>query len=252
MLTPGYRRPIRIICAVLLALPLLVAQGQEADHGLSQVLFCQPNTSAPGLLKMFDEDQMFSYNFSNRTSSAWLHDFDQWSDQAFPSAANISANLFLCSNLLDALTEGLKDIMPDARGGTHTMVFTAHPLRIGKPNTLICFISDVYPPALTITWRKDGQVLSREPVSPGYFAMFDGSFQAFSYLNITPYYNDSYSCAVQVAGDNRTIVKYWVPDYPVPSDVLENTLCGLGFALGIVFLFLGFMFLCLSKKLQET
>ncbi|XP_077340779.1 class II histocompatibility antigen, M alpha chain isoform X2 [Lithobates pipiens] len=224
----------------------------RVDHVLSQVLFCQPNTSVPGLLKMFDNDQMFSYNFSKRTTSAWLPDFDQWSDQAFPNAANISAYLSLCDNLREALTEVLKEIMPEARGGTQTMVFTAQPLRIGMPNTLICFISDVYPPALTVIWRKNSELLSKESTSPGYFALYDGSFQAFSYLNVTPNYNDVYSCNVQVAGDSRTIVEYWVPDYPVPSDVLENALCGLGCALGIVFLFLGFMFLCLSKKLQQT
>lgn len=252
MLTRDSQRPIRIICTVLLVLPLLAVQAQQVDHVLSQVLFCQPNTSVPGLLKMFDDDQMFSYNFSKQTTSAWLPEFDQWSDQAFPNAENISAYLSLCTSLREALTNVLKDIMPEARGGTPMMVFTAHPLRMGMPNTLICYIRDVYPPALTVTWRRNGELVSKESESPGYLAMGDDSFQAFSYLNFTPNYNDTYSCNLQVAGDSRTIVKYWVPDYPVPSDVLENALCGLGFSLGIVFLFLGFMFLYLYKKRQET
>ncbi|KAM5146006.1 class II histocompatibility antigen, M alpha chain [Mantella aurantiaca] len=251
MFTPDCGRPIRILCAVLLALPLLAVQAQQDVHWLSQVLFCQPKTSIPGLLKMFDEDQMFSYNFSTHTTSARIRDFEMWNDQAFPNALNISFDLSLCNVLRENITTLLKDIMPEARGGTHVTVFTAYPLQIGKSNTLVCLIDDVYPPALSITWRKQGKVLSRELDFSGYFGMSDLSFQAFSYLNVTPSYDDVYSCEVQVAGDNRTIVSYWVPDYPIPSDILENALCGLGIVLGLVFLFVGIMFLCLSAKLRD-
>ncbi|XP_072285816.1 class II histocompatibility antigen, M alpha chain [Pyxicephalus adspersus] len=252
MLTMDCKQPIRILCSVLLALPLLAVQAQEDDHLLSQVLFCQPYQPANGLLKMFDEDQMFHYNFADHSTSAWLRDFDQWSSQTFPSAKDISADVAFCNIFRENLTTALEDIMPEARGGTHVTVFTAHPLRILKPNTLICFINDVYPPALTITWRQNGKVLSTELNANAYFALGDLTFQAFSYLNITPRYDDVYSCDVQVAGDNRTIVSYWVPDYPVPSELLENALCGLGFALGILFLILGLIILCLTKRLQDT
>ncbi|XP_018413606.1 PREDICTED: class II histocompatibility antigen, M alpha chain [Nanorana parkeri] len=251
MIPPDCGQPIRILCALLLVFPLLAVQAQQDTHLLSQVLFCQPSEPSSGLLKMFDEDQMFHYNFEEHSTSAWLSDFNQWSGQAFPSAENISSDLVFCKTFRENLTTALEDIMPEARGGTHVAVFTAHPLHIGVSNTLICAISDVYPPALTITWRKDGKVLSRELNSYRYFSLNDLSFQAFSYLNITPNYDETYSCDVQVGGDHRTIVSYWVPDFPVPSDVLENALCGLGFALGVVFLLVGFMFLCLSKKLHQ-
>lgn len=251
MSPPNYGQPIRILGAVLLVLPLLAVRGQQDAHMLSQVLFCQPSEPSSGLLKMFDEDQMFHYDFEEHSTSAWLSDFEQWSGQAFPKAENISTDLDFCNRFRKNLTTALENIMPEARGGTHVTVFTARPLRFGQPNTLVCAINDVYPPALTITWRKDGKILSTKLNKNGYFSMGDLSFQAFSYLNITPAAEEVYSCEVQVAGDNRTIVEYWVPDYPVPSDILENALCGLGFALGVLFLFLGFMFLCLLKKLRD-
>ncbi|XP_075042580.1 class II histocompatibility antigen, M alpha chain isoform X2 [Mixophyes fleayi] len=219
---------------------------------LKTVLFCQPSEPASGLLKMFDEDQMFSYNFNDRSTSPWMKQFDKWSGEAFPNPSDIALHAGLCSRYLQNFTEAVEGVMPENRGGTHVSVFTAHPLSMGATNTLICLINDVYPPALTITWRKNAEVLSRDLDSYGYFALGDLTFQAISYLNVTPHYNDVFSCDVQVAGDNRTIVAYWVPDYPVPSDLLENAVCGLGFALGIVFLLVGSVFLYLAWKLRNT
>ncbi|XP_056395653.1 class II histocompatibility antigen, M alpha chain isoform X2 [Hyla sarda] len=221
------------------------------DHYLSQVLFCQPSEPSSGLLKMFDGDQMFGYNFSDNSVLSWIKDFDKWRDSAFPNPSNISFHVNLCNRFREDLTEALVDITPEARGGAQVTVFTAHPLRLGMQNTLICVINDVYPPALTITWRKNADVLTTGLNSYKYFAMEDLSFQAFSYLNVTPYHSDVFSCEVQVSGDNRTIIGYWIPRYPVPSDLLENALCGLGFTLGIIFLLLGFVFFYLAKKLHN-
>ncbi|XP_063794293.1 class II histocompatibility antigen, M alpha chain [Pseudophryne corroboree] len=247
------RQSVSRLCAVVLLLPLLAGPVQsDGSHLLAQVQFCQPSDPASGLLKMFDEDQMYSYNFSGGSAAPWIRQFDKWTGEAFPDRSNVSLHVKLCSNILNIFTEYLQNIVPENRGGTQVAVFTAHPLRIGMPNTLICHINDVYPPALTITWRKNGMVLSRELDSYGYFALGDQTFQAFSYLNVTPHYNDVFSCDVQVSGDNRTLVSYWVPDYPVPSDLWMNALCGLALALGIVFLLLGFVFLYLAWKLQNA
>ncbi|XP_068105444.1 class II histocompatibility antigen, M alpha chain [Hyperolius riggenbachi] len=242
---------VRVLHVVVLLLPLLVVQAEDR-HLLSQVLFCQPGEPTSGLLQMFDVDQMFSYNFSDASTKPWLREFEQWDGQAFPMPDDISSRLAFCKNFSEVLTKTLTDIMPEARGGTQVSVFTAQPLHIGKPNTLICSISDVFPPALTITWRKDGKILSTELNTNAYLSMYDQSFQAFSYLNVTPAYDVVYSCNVQVAGDSKTIVGYWVPDYPVPSDILENSLCGLVFSLGIIFLLVGGVFLYLAFRSRDA
>ncbi|KAM4019051.1 class II histocompatibility antigen, M alpha chain [Anomaloglossus baeobatrachus] len=239
---------------LVLVLPLMATLGLcDDDHYLSEVLFCQPSNPSLGLLKMFDGDQMFGYNFDNNSISPWMNDFDNWRDQAFPNPSNISFLADLCNRFRQDLTEALIDITPEARGGTLVSVFTAHPLQMGKQNTLICEIDDVYPPALTITWRKNGKNLTTTSLpSNKYLVMNDLSFQAFSYLNVTPYQGDGFSCEVQVAGDNRTIIAFWVPQYPVPSDLMENVLCGLAFVLGIIFLLAGFVFFYLAKRLHNT
>ncbi|XP_073498039.1 class II histocompatibility antigen, M alpha chain [Phyllobates terribilis] len=247
-------RPCRdSLRTLVLVLPLLATLGLcDDDHYLSQVLFCQPSEPSLGLLKMFDGDQMFSYNFENNSISPWIKDFDKWRDQAFPNPSNISFHAKLCDRFRQNLTEALIDITPEARGGTLVNVFPAHPLRFGRQNTLICAIDDVYPPALTITWRKNSKNLKTTSLSSNkYFVMNDLSFQAFSYLNVTPYQGDIFSCEVQVSGDNATIIAFWVPKYPVPSDLLENVLCGFAFVLGIIFLLVGFVFFYLAKKLHN-
>ncbi|XP_044124665.1 class II histocompatibility antigen, M alpha chain-like isoform X2 [Bufo gargarizans] len=207
---PWLRSSLDSLHTLVLLLPLLATLGHCDDgHLLSQVLFCQPNEPSSGLLKMFDEDQMFSYNFSDNSVSHWIKDFDKWRDQAFPDPSTIFSHVKLCNRFRQALTEALKDITPEAIGGAHVTVFTANPLKLGVKNTLICSIHDVYPPAVTITWKKNMDVLTRSLISSKYFAMSDLSFQVFSYLNVTPMNNEVYSCEVQLSGDNRTITEYW-------------------------------------------
>ncbi|XP_066437375.1 class II histocompatibility antigen, M alpha chain-like isoform X2 [Eleutherodactylus coqui] len=195
---------------------------------------------------------MFSYNFTDNSTSPWINDFDKWRGLAFPDPSTVQSHVSLCHRFRQALTNALVNIMPEARGNTHVTVFTARPLRLGVPNTLICAISDVYPPALNITWKKGGQILTTALDSYKYVAMEDLTFQAFSYLNVTAYHNDFFSCEVQVAGDDRTIVAYWIPQYPVPSELLLYGLCGSGFTLGIIFLLLGVWFCYFARKLHNT
>ncbi|XP_075690618.1 class II histocompatibility antigen, M alpha chain [Rhinoderma darwinii] len=250
---PQLRLSVDCLHTLVLLLPLLATLGHcDDDNYLSQVLFCQPSEPSLGLLKMFNEDQMFNYNFGDNSVSPWIPDFEKWRDLAFPDTLTIASHENLCVQFREELTVALKNITPEARGGSLVTVFTAHPLRLGMQNTLICAINDVYPPALTITWRKNAVILSRELNSYKYFAMGDLSFQAFSYLNVTPYLNDVFSCEVKVAGDSSTIIAYWIPQYPIHSDLVENILCGLGFTLGIIFLLLGFWFFCCAKKLHNT
>lgn len=250
---PQLRPSLDRLHTLLLLLPLLAPLGHCDDpHTLMQVLSCQPSAPSSGLLKMFDADQMFSYNFQNNSVLPWIKDFDKWRDLAFPDPSTISSHATLCNQFNQDLTTALEDITPEARGGTHVTVFPAHPLRLGMQNTLICAINDVYPPALKIIWRKNADILTTVSDSSDiYFVMLDLSFQAFSYLNVTPYHSDIFSCEVQVSGDNRTIIEFWIPQYPVPSDLLENVLCGLGFALGIIFLLTGCLFFCFAKNLHN-
>lgn len=87
-------------------------------------------------------------------------------------------------------------------------VFTLKPLEFGKPNTLVCFISNLFPPTLTVTWQLHSVPV--EGASPTSISAVDGlSFQAFSYLNFTPDPFDLYSCTVTHEIDRYTAIAYW-------------------------------------------
>lgn len=82
------------------------------------------------------------------------------------------------------------------------------PLEFGKPNTLVCFISNLFPPTLTVNWQHHSVPV--EGVGPTFVSAMDGlTFQAFSYLNFTPEPYDLFSCIVTHEIDRYTAIAYW-------------------------------------------
>lgn len=87
-------------------------------------------------------------------------------------------------------------------------VFTLKPLEFGKPNTLVCFISNLFPPTLTVNWQHDSAPV--EGARPTFVSAVDGlTFQAFSYLNFTPAPSDLFSCIVTHEIDSYTAIAFW-------------------------------------------
>lgn len=106
------------------------------------------------------------------------------------------------------LTEPLLPLAPPPPGLPAAEVFTLKPLEFGKPNTLVCFISNLFPPTLTVTWQLHSAPV--EGASPTTISALDGlTFQAFSYLNFTPQPFDLYSCTVTHEIDRYTAIAYW-------------------------------------------
>lgn len=123
-------------------------------------------------------------------------------------------------------------------------VFTLKPLEFGKPNTLVCFISNLFPPTLTVNWQHQSAPV--EGAGPTFVSAVDGlTFQAFSYLNVTPAPSDLFSCIVTHEIDGYTAIAFWVPQNALPSDLLENVLCGVAFGLGVLGIIVGLvLFYC--------
>jgi hypothetical protein len=82
------------------------------------------------------------------------------------------------------------------------------PLEFGKPNTLVCFISNLFPPTLTVNWQHHSVPV--EGVGPTFVSAIDGLiFHAFSYLNFTPEPSDVFSCIVTHEIDRYTAIAFW-------------------------------------------
>lgn len=95
-------------------------------------------------------------------------------------------------------------------------VFTLKPLEFGKPNTLVCFVSNLFPPMLTVSWEHNSKPV--QGVGPTTVSAISGlSFQAFSYLNFTPQPSDLFSCIVTHEIDRYTAIAYWGEAFPTPA-----------------------------------
>lgn len=129
-----------------------------------------------------------------------------------PLTLSLPIPLYAMSSLNTELTSKLVPSFPhfsiSPPGVPITEVFTLKPLEFGKPNTLVCFVSNLFPPTLTVNWQHHSAPV--EGVGPTYVSAVDGlSFQAFSYLNFTPVSSDIFSCIVTHEIDGHTAIAYW-------------------------------------------
>ncbi|XP_074873791.1 class II histocompatibility antigen, M alpha chain isoform X1 [Carettochelys insculpta] len=242
---------------LLLALGLLrgaaaiAATDEPLAHLLSRVLFCQPDRPSRGLADTFDGDLLFSFDFPGSRWEPRLPDFQPWlGDQESPE--QIRNDSSTCQDLLHLLTNLTQGKLPEARGTPMASVFTAQPLELGKPNTLICQVGNLFPASATVSWQRLGEAVSQGVSTTRYYPTEDLGFLLFSYLQFTPQEGDVYTCTVTQPPGNLSAVAYWVPQYPVPSELLETVLCGVGIALGIFFLVTGVVLLLKSRRPSPT
>ncbi|CAO2608965.1 Class II histocompatibility antigen, M alpha chain [Lemmus lemmus] len=216
------------------------------NHTFRHTVFCQDGNPSVGLSESYDEDQLFSYDFSQNTRVPRLPDFATWAQEEGDASA-ISFDKNFCQALVQQVGPKFEGLIPVSRGLPMPEVYTLKPLEFGKPNTLVCFISNLFPPTLTVTWQH--HLVPVEGASPMYISAIDGlTFQAFSYLNFTPEPFDLYSCVVTHEIDSYTPIAHWVPQNPLPSELLENVLCGVAFGLGVLGIVMGLAFFIWSRK----
>ncbi|XP_050776309.1 class II histocompatibility antigen, M alpha chain isoform X3 [Gopherus flavomarginatus] len=142
--------------------------------------------------------------------------------------------------------------LPEARGTPMANVFTAQPLELGKPNTLICQVGNLFPASVTVSWQRLGEPVSQGVNTTRYYPTEELGFLLFSYLEFIPQEGDIYTCTVTRPRDRFSTVAYWVPQNPIPSELLENALCGLAIALGIFFMVTGIVLLLKSRRPSPT
>lgn len=207
------------------------------NHTFLHTVFCQMGNPSEGLFEAYDSDLLFSFDFSQKTRVPRLPEFADWAqDQS--DTSDILFDKWFCQQLVQNVGPQLDGKIPVSRGFPIAEVFPLRPLEFGKPNTLVCFVSNLFPPMLSVSWQHH-----LEPVQgsgPTFVSAVEGlSFQAFSYLNFTPQPSDLYSCIVTHEIDRYTAIAYWVPQNALPSALLENVLCGLAFGLGVLGIIVG-------------
>ncbi|XP_012646825.2 HLA class II histocompatibility antigen, DM alpha chain isoform X1 [Microcebus murinus] len=231
------------------AFPAAPAPGWRDDtqnHTFLHTVYCQNGSPGVGLSEAYDEDQLFSFDFSRNTRVPRLPEFAKWTEEQSDASA-ILFDAGFCQMMIQQIGPHLDGKIPVSRGFPVAEVFTMKPLEFGKPNTLVCFVSNLFPPTLTVSWQHGSAPV--EGVGPTFVSAIDGlTFQAFSYLNFTPEPSDIFSCMVTHEIDRYTAIAYWVPRNALPSDLLENVLCGVAFGLGVLGIVVGTVLIIYFRK----
>ncbi|XP_062954469.1 HLA class II histocompatibility antigen, DM alpha chain [Cynocephalus volans] len=223
-----------------------VWQDDLQNHTFLHTVYCQDGSPSVGLSETYDEDHLFSFDFSKNSRVPRLPEFADWAQDTRDVSA-ISFDKRFCQMMIQDIGPRLDGKIPVSRGLPIAEVFTLKPLEFGKPNTLVCFVSNLFPPTLTVNWQHHSVPV--EGVGPTFVSAIDGlSFQAFSYLNFTPEPYDLFSCIVTHEIDSYTAIAYWVPQDALSSDLLENVLCGVAFGLGVLGIIVGTVLIVYFRK----
>nr|XP_056722880.1 class II histocompatibility antigen, M alpha chain [Euleptes europaea] len=222
---------------------------EEPVHLFSQVFYCQIDSPFFGLAQSLDDDQLFWFDFPNSSWHARLPDFHPELPGRVP-LANVSAQRELCGELLSLLSNFSDQHapMPEAKGIPQISIFTRYPLELGKPNTLICSVTNLFPPSADVSWEWNGQPVTQGVSTTQVYPVNWLGFERFSYLEATPQEGDVYSCIVKTPGDQYSGLAYWVPKDPVPSDFLETVAGGVAIAVGILLVILGIVLIVKSRR----
>ncbi|XP_059571268.1 class II histocompatibility antigen, M alpha chain [Alligator mississippiensis] len=236
----------------LLAMVLLwgaVAQ-DETPHLLSQVLFCQPDSPSLGRADTFDEDQLFWFDFP---SSHWLPRLPDFAPRTSAQSppAQIVVEAGLCKELLRGLSQMAHGFLPEAKGIPMANIFTAEPLELGQPNTLICQVGNIFPASVAVSWQHNGVPVTQGVNTTPYNINEDLALTVYSTLPFTPHEGDVYACNITRQRERFSTLTYWVPQDPIPSKLLETSICYTAIALGIVLFVAGVVLLVLSRRLRN-
>ncbi|XP_036004016.1 H-2 class II histocompatibility antigen, A-U alpha chain-like [Fundulus heteroclitus] len=102
-----------------------------------------------------------------------------------------------------------------------------------EENTLVCFVYNFFPPAVTIRWTKNNKEVSVEDPFIKTKSNSDGLFHVFSYLNFVPKQGDIYSCTVEHEALEEPKTRIWEVETEERS-TRPTVLCAFGLSLGLL------------------
>ncbi|NXI43861.1 DMA protein, partial [Galbula dea] len=220
---------------------------EPPTHTLAEVFFCQPPSPSLGLVLSFDWDQLFWFHFPTSSWRPRLSSFPPWPPQ-LETPSQLLLDVHLCQDLLHNLTQLVAGKIPEAKGIPVANIFPLFPPSLGEANTLVCMVENIFPPAVEISWQLNGVQVTQGVTNTYYTPTEDLTFTRFSYLKVTPVAGEVYTCIITQEGDNTSVISYWVPQAPVPSEVLETALCGATTVLGVLLALLGITMMMVARR----
>ncbi|XP_060678443.1 H-2 class II histocompatibility antigen, E-U alpha chain-like [Hemiscyllium ocellatum] len=242
------RRRWGALCAMLLACLWLTAGERVAGEGRVRIMFTTVSANKKTTVIIGTEDQILAYN--NDTSLLPLFPTNA-SEKTWPVSAEVRQaydefNINVNSVILDLMAVRL----PGTRIDIPTVRLYPEESGVsGRRVILNCLVSDLFPPAAEISFRKNGQPLEMMD-KPALFT-FDSSwgYTVLYHIETEPTVTDRYSCVVQL-GNKQQIQEYWALDERTSLDWVQVTICALGFTIGLLGLSTGLGLIVYKRVIQ--
>ncbi|XP_028743772.1 H-2 class II histocompatibility antigen, A-K alpha chain [Peromyscus leucopus] len=213
----------------------------KADHvGSYGLSFYQSYEDNGQYTFEFDEDELF-YVDSEKKETIWrIPEFGQLT--RFDPQGGLQT-LATAKYNLDVMIKN-SNSTPATNKVPEVTVFPKSPVLLGQPNTLICFVDNIFPPVINITWLRNSKSVTDGVSETSFFFNRDYSFHKMAYLTFIPSDDDVYDCKVEHWGLEEPVLKHWEPEVPAPmSELTETVVCALGLSVGIVGIVVGTIFI---------
>uniref|UniRef100_A0A8C3S6C5 Ig-like domain-containing protein n=1 Tax=Chelydra serpentina TaxID=8475 RepID=A0A8C3S6C5_CHESE len=239
--------------ALLTLLALPGAGAVTAEHVTSQVEFYQrtdrSQQESGQYIHEFDQDEIFYVDLGRKETVWRLPQFSKFASfEAQGALGNIATDKRNLEILIEMSNHTRAENVPP-----EVTVFPKGPVELGEPNVLICFADKFFPPALSVTWLKNGQEVTGGVYETDFYPRPDYSFRKFSYLPFLPSQGDFYDCRVEHEGLAETFTKHWEAQLPTPvPETTETLVCALGLAVGIVGIIAGTILIIKGMKMNAA
>ncbi|XP_037375386.1 SLA class II histocompatibility antigen, DQ haplotype D alpha chain-like [Talpa occidentalis] len=184
----------------------------------------------------FDQDEMFYVDLKKK-ETVWR--WPEFSKFASFDPQGALTNMAIVKRSLDILTKRYNST--DATNEVpEVTVFPKSPVMLAQPNILICFVDNIFPPEINISWLVNGCSVTEGVSETSFLPKSDHSFSKTSYLTFIPSDDDVIDCKVEHWGLEKPLLKHWEPEIPSPvSELTETVVCALGLTMGLVGIMVG-------------
>ncbi|XP_055447853.1 H-2 class II histocompatibility antigen, E-U alpha chain [Psammomys obesus] len=179
----------------------------------------------------FDGDEIFHVDI-DKSQTIWrLEEFGQF---ASFEAQGALANIAVDKANLEIMMKRSNNT-PDINVPPEVSVLPRDPVNLGEPNILICFVDKFSPPAVNVTWLRNGQPVTTGVSETVFLPREDHLFRKFFYLPFLPSTEDFFDCQVDHWGLDEPLLKHWdFEEQTLLPETKENVLCALGLFVGLV------------------
>ncbi|XP_028642270.1 H-2 class II histocompatibility antigen, I-E alpha chain-like [Grammomys surdaster] len=213
----------------------------EADHVASYgALFYQSYGPNGQYWFEFDGDELFYVDLDKRETVWRIPEFGK--QTSFDPQGGLQ-QISVGRQNLDSLNKETNST-PATNKVPEATVFSKSPVLLGQPNTLICFVDNIFPPVINITWLRNSKSVTEGVYETSFLTNRDPSFHKMSYLTFIPSDDDIYDCKVEHWGLHEPLLKHWEPEVPASmSELTETVVCALGLSVGLVGIVVGTIFI---------